>query len=38
MTLLYCPRLSRCCVTRRQTAHPKPELTSKTCLMAFFTK
>lgn len=39
MTLLYCLRLSRCCVMCRQTTHhPKPELTSKTRLMAFFAK
>jgi hypothetical protein len=39
MTLLYCLRLSRCCMTRRRTTHhPKPDLTSKTRLMSFFTK
>ena len=39
MTLPYCLRLSRCCMTRRQsTHHPNHVLTSKTRLVASFAK
>jgi hypothetical protein len=39
MTPLYCLRLSRCFMTRRQTTHhPKPVLTSKTRLVDFYAK